>query len=131
MKRIKLMLSTALVAVMALSVASCSEESTFEPEPTVTIPHDVIMVDYDVDQGSLSQEYYKQILDQISLLYRNDGKTKDVSEYLDSSIIPPMQEKVNEVAAASGCYDFSVTILAYYEKDPDTYIYKHTIKPQK
>ena len=131
MKRIKFMLLAALAAVFSLSIVSCDKEE-LELDPVIEeLPLEYIHYDFVFDLGSLPEEYAKELYTVSFRRYDSEPGYSDVQTLIERCVALPMQEKVNEVAAKSGCYDFSVTINAYEDKDKSTLIYSKTVKPEE
>lgn len=131
MNRIKFTLLAAFAAVLSFTLVSCDEEEA-EFDPVIEeMPLEYIHYDFVFDLGSLPEEYAKELYTVSFRRYDNEPGYSDVQTLIDRCVAIPMQEKVNEIAARSGCYDFSVTINAYEDKDKSKLIYSKTVKPEE
>lgn len=136
MKRFTFPFFALMALVMSVVYTSCKEdedlESITDPDISIstTVNLDVIVISYDIDPGSLTQESQKELIDYLKKPYSigSDGE-KDLSELLHRSLAIPLERKLTEMANAVGCYDFSVNIKAFYSKDPDKIIYTETVAP--
>lgn len=133
MNRIKLTLLATIAAASSLCLVSCDDdEATLEPDPIFTENTlNMLQLDLTIDKGSLPDEYVKEFNTIDIRRYDNEQGYSDVQTLIDRCVALPMQEKVNEIAARSGCYDFSVTINAYEDKDKSELIYSKTVKPEE
>lgn len=123
-----LLLSIATVAMMIASV-SCGDDEIAETPNPVVVDLNTIVVDYAIKRGSLSDEYYQQIVDQLTKRYHNEEGTSDLEEYMEKYVVAPLQAKLNEIARASGCYDFNVAITVCDGNDKEKILYSKTIVP--
>lgn len=116
---------------MAFTFASCDKDEVELPEnPDPAIVNlDVLQVDYEIHKGSLSDEHFQQIADQLTKRYKNEDGITDVEVYMEKYVVGPLQTKLNEIAKAAGCYDFSVTITVYDSCNKGQALYRKTVVP--
>lgn len=132
MKRLKMMIMAVLSALTTtFTCVSCGTEVIeVNPIPTV-LDLSCFIIDLDFDKGSLSEEYYQQIVTQLTKSYKNEDGTTDVKVFMDKYVAAPLQTKLDEIASASGCYDFSVTITVREANDKEKVVYSKTVAPIK
>lgn len=131
MNRIKFVLMATVVAASTLFCVSCDkDEEIMDPEP-IELPLISITLSLDIDKGSLPEEYVSELSTVTVRRYADESGFPDIATLVDKCVAVPMQEKVDEIAETTGCYDFSVTISAYDIKDTTKIVYTKTIKPTK
>lgn len=131
MNRIKFVFMATIVAASTLFCVSCDKDEEFvDPEP-IEFSLSSINISLDIDEGTLPKEYISELLKVTVRRYADESSFSDIATLVDKCIAVPMQEKVDEIAETSGCYDFSVTISAYDINNPTKIVFRKTIKPAK
>lgn len=124
---------TTFALALTFACASCSKDDDIIDD--VNVPVELtpssLTLDLAVDKGSLPDEYVKQLFQVTVIRPVDQSSFPDVQTFVEKGIVEPMQEKINEIAAKSGCYDFSVTITAYDINEPTKVVYTTTLKPVK
>lgn len=122
-----------VIAIVTFACVSCEPDyDTHLLNSTVNgtkIPLSDLNISLRVEKGSLPEKYAKEVK---LIVNKNTNSTtiNNIETYIEKYVVPPTQQNLNEVAAKSGCYDFSVTILVYDAKDSTNIIYKKELKPE-
>lgn len=119
------------VAASTFICVSCDKNEDIGNPAPVEISLSSITISLDVDKGFLSDEYVVELSKVTVRQYTGEGAFFDVATLMEKCVVVPMQEKVDEIAEKSGCYDFSITLSAYDVKDPTKVVYTKTLKPAK
>lgn len=131
MNRIKFVLMASIVAASTFMCVSCDKnEDIVNPDP-VELSLSSITISLDIDKGSLPEEYVGELSKVVVRQYTGEGAFSDIATLMEKCVVAPMQEKIDEIAEKSGCYDFIVTISACDAKDPAKVVYTKALKPTR
>lgn len=123
-------LMAAIAAALTCTCVSCDKDEIEQDIPPVELQLNSLKLDVSIDKGSLPEEYVQELLRVEIRRYADQSLFPDVQSLAEKCIAEPMQEKINDIAAKTGCYDFSVTITAYDIQDPTKAVYTKTLRPQ-
>lgn len=117
MNRIKFVFMASIVAASTFMCVSCDKnEDILNPDP-VELSLSSITISLDIDKGSLPEGFVGELSKVTVRQYTGEDAFSDVATLVEKCVVAPMQEKIDEIAEKSGCYDFSVTLSAYDVKD--------------
>lgn len=131
MRRMKFLFLAAIAAALSFTCVSCDKSDDAENTNSAGITLDAVSITLEIERGSLPAEYVDEISQVTVRQYTGDEGASGIEALIERCIVVPMQEKVNEVAQKSGCYDFSVTLSAYDVKDSTKIVYTKTLRPTK
>lgn len=120
-----------IVVTSTFICVSCDKNEDVVNSNPIELSLSSITTSLDIDKGSLPEEYVGEFSKVIVRQYSAEGTFSDVTTLMEKCIVAPMQEKIDEIAEKSGCYDFSVTLSAYDVKDSTKVVYTKTLKPTK
>lgn len=123
-------MATIVVTSTFICVSCDKNEEIVNPDP-VELSLSSITISLDIDKGSLPEEYVGEFSKVIVRQYTGEGTFSEVTTLMEKCIVAPMQEKIDEIAEKSGCYDFIVTISACDAKDPAKVVYTKALNPTK
>lgn len=123
-------MAIAIAASIFICMSCDKDEDVVNPNP-VEIALSSITISLDIEKGSLPEEYVGEISKVTVKQYAGEDVFSDIPTLMEMCVVAPMQEKLDEIAEASGCYDFSVTLSAYDVKDSTKIVYTKTLKPTK
>lgn len=129
MKRMKYIFLAAIAAALSFTCVSCDKSDNAENTNSAGITLDAVSITLEIERGSLPAEYVDEISQVTARRYTGDEGMSSIETLIEKCIVIPMQEKVDEVAMKSGCYDFSVTITASKGDITGQVLYRKTVVP--
>lgn len=131
MNKMKFVFMAAIVAASAFTCVSCDKNEDIVDSDPVELSLISITLSLYIDKGSLPEEYVGELSKVTVRHYTGEGAFSDIATLVEKCVVAPMQEKIDEIAEKSGCYDFCVTLSAYDVKDSTKIVYTKTLRPTK